>query len=338
MNNSYLETIKNKSIHDIRESILRTALSDLEGIYIPLTYRWIDAERPDLKSQLSKLEKKIDECNYSLFDEDAEYKTLIKSYVNFHKTAIHLYRKHLSNLDKNLNLIKDQNNLVSDRALCRGETHMSITNVVQKKKELPSAEVHIATIYQIIGLGTHYIEKYKKSQEEVYFTLELNENMTSGKPFVVSRKYNPSLWGNGKRKSQLRTDLEAARGKVFTEEELENGLNLKKFLGLTCLVTITHNKGDDGAIYANILSFSAIPKGMEVPKPMNDFKFFAIEEFDQKVFDELPEWMQTRIEESEEMTKKHKPAPTPDDGGDENGGYINGKSQNIETKGEDVPF
>lgn len=340
---TYLDTIKSKSVEETRDSILRKALSDLEGIYLPLTYRWIDTERPDLKSEVTKLEKQIDICNYPLLnDGDAEYKNLIKSYINLHKRIIHLYQKHLSNLDKNLNLIKDQNNLVSDNALCREVTQMGITNIVVKKKELPPEGVHIATIYQIVGLGTHYVEKWKKSQEELQISWESEQKSSNGDPFTIHRPYYASgkggfLWGNGKKKSQLRKDLEAMLGRQFTEEELENGLNLKKYLKLSSLITITHEKTDDGVMRANILTISAIPKSMAIPELVNPTTFFAVEEFDQTVFDTLPEWMQSRIEESEERIKKHKPISTPDDDVvDEKKEYTNGKTQEIDSN--DVPF
>ena len=63
--------------------------------------------------------------------------------------------------------------------------------------------------------------------------------------------------------SALRPFLEAWRGKTFTEDEL-HGFNVAVLVGVDAWVTIGHNtKGD--RTYANILSISRMPPGVESP-------------------------------------------------------------------------
>ncbi len=85
---------ESQSLNDIRESLIRDTLSELEPLYIPFTYQWIKENRPDLDVQLIKLEERIENCNLSLFD-DEDFKNFLTTYVRWHKTATALYRNHL---------------------------------------------------------------------------------------------------------------------------------------------------------------------------------------------------------------------------------------------------
>lgn len=91
-------TFKNQSLSTACELILNYSLSQVEQIYAPLTRLWVKAERPDLNSQLKKLEKKISNHNGLPRLEDAKFKKLVSAYVSCYKSAVELYREHLSNL------------------------------------------------------------------------------------------------------------------------------------------------------------------------------------------------------------------------------------------------
>lgn len=160
-------------------------------------------------------------------------------------------------------------------------------------KQAPTGS-HIARAIWIIDLGTQYNEMYEQHRRQVLLSWELpNETLEIEgveKPFTISKFYTVSLH----EKAALRHDLEAWRGRAFTDDELA-GFDVKNVLTKPCMVSVVEKNGK-----SKVSSVSAVPKGMEVPPQFNEEVFFSLEEFDQAQFDALPEGIQKIIEKSPE--------------------------------------
>ena len=169
-----------------------------------------------------------------------------------------------------------------------------------------------AVCYAVIDLGTHYSEAYKKAAHKVLIQWEIPECRITvergGKdvdlPRAVHRKYTMSLH----KKATLRGDLEAWRGKAFTEAELA-GFDLEAIAGASCMLGIVHETGMDGKTYANISNILALPrrKGQQRLQPENPVVTFAIPDLPKPGFaipDTLPDWVVEVIQQSEEWTGK----------------------------------
>jgi len=174
---------------------------------------------------------------------------------------------------------------------------------------------YAAICYAVVDLGTHYNERFKKDAHKVLLTWELPEERIEvtrdgqmlDLPRAISRRYTMSLHA----KAALRHDLEAWRGKRFTDEELK-GFDLSHIVGAACLLGIVHETGKrDGKTYASISSIMALPgakaagKGKKAapPKPENTPIVFAIPDEPEPNFDipdTLPEWVVKTIQESKE--------------------------------------
>lgn len=156
-----------------------------------------------------------------------------------------------------------------------------------------------ARCYQIIDLGRQTFE-WKgevKQAPKVRITWELNEMMADGRPFSISKEYTNSIGD----KANLRKDLEAWRGRPFTEKE-KNGFSLENVLGAPCLLGVVHKPSKDGSkTYANVGSVMALPKGMEAPPLVNPTVKFDINEFDQDIFNTLSSYVQKKILMSKEL-------------------------------------
>ena len=137
-----------------------------------------------------------------------------------------------------------------------------------------SEGVHIANCISIIDLGDQYSEKYDKTQRKVLLTWEVTDETIEidgeEKPRVISNEYTLSL----SEKANLRTHLEAWRGKNFTQEELD-GFDLQNVLGKPCQLSIVHNERN-GNVYANIKSIMSIPKGMPTPPVVSELTYFQL--------------------------------------------------------------
>jgi hypothetical protein len=168
--------------------------------------------------------------------------------------------------------------------------------------------VYTARCFKIIDLGTQWIEwaGNKKEQKKVLITWELlddKEKMEDGKPWAATKQYTASLDERG----HLRPDLEAWRGKKFTEDELKD-FDLKNVLGAYCTIQIIHS--EDGK-YANVSSIMAF-KG-EKPKPVNPAVAFDIDNPDMKIFETFSDRMKEKIQAAPEFrfaTAEKKPEPS----------------------------
>lgn len=172
-----------------------------------------------------------------------------------------------------------------------------------QKIEPVNAGVHIAVCYGIIDLGTHMNPVYGKKQRKVLIQWELpDERIVVNKdgkdvegPRVISKTYTLVL----SERASLRKDLEAWRGKNFTEEELE-GFDLKNVLGASCQIQIVHDTNKRGEQYAKITAIMAVPKGMNRPKGELPQVFFSFDDWDRGDLPAIPDWIVKRIEESDE--------------------------------------
>ena len=170
--------------------------------------------------------------------------------------------------------------------------------------EIAPEGVFLARCFKMVDVGTQTITSQfgTKDTRQVYLYFELLEDdegekvrMEDGQPYIIFNSYKLSMH----QKSALRKHLEAWRGKKFTEDEAA-GLDLSKLLGQACKLQIVHTNSKDGQrTYANI---SAIMTTKKKPEGVNELISFSVEDPDMEVFNDLPEWLQDKIENSPEWT------------------------------------
>ena len=178
---------------------------------------------------------------------------------------------------------------------------------------------HLATCVAVIDLGTQYTEKWKKQQHRVLLGWELDtdEKRDDGAPFIVWKRHTVSLH----KKAGLRRDLEAWRGRQFTDAELE-GFDLKNILGKPCIIGITQVTRE-GTTYTNVASVAALPKRMEAPKATTKTILFDVDAPDMDVFNGFGDKLKEQIQASAEWKDRdggggnrgidEPPPPTDDD-------------------------
>lgn len=160
------------------------------------------------------------------------------------------------------------------------------------------AMAHIGTVPD-----TFQGKKITVNRVRIFFELpeELAEFDGEMKPRHISKEYTLSLSS----KANLKKDLEAWRGKQFTEEELDS-FDITNVVGAECMLSIVNKKSETtGNIYANIASVSKPVKGMKVGKLHEDTEqvifAYSLDEDDLiKAFLLLPEFVQDAIVTSAE--------------------------------------
>lgn len=209
------------------------------------------------------------------------------------------------------------------------------SNSERKKFEIAPAGTHLARLYRIIDLGTQMREFEGKvtMNRKAKFFWELHGEDASGKPLLTSegkpliqsKEYTVSL----NEKANLRRDLEAWRGRAFTEDELK-GFDIKGVLGQFCMVNISHREKGD-MTYADLKGVSGVPaiyKKAGLPDGVNTVALFNLDSFDQQLFDSLSENIKETIRKSPEYRSLNTSAQD----------YASASGGSVANMDDDIPF
>ncbi|MBQ4125189.1 MAG: hypothetical protein II595_04455 [Desulfovibrio sp.] len=183
---------------------------------------------------------------------------------------------------------------------------MSLT--ISEKSKGPSvpmleAGTYSAVCCELIDLGLQYNEEWKSSSRKVLIGWEVVGETVNvngeAQPRIFSKTYTMSL----NEKAALRKDLNAWRGRPFTEEELK-AFDLRSIVGAACMLTIVHQTSKNGRTYANLASIGGIPKGFPKPGLTVDPTIYDIDENDPAVVNTLPAWIADIIKQSPSYTER----------------------------------
>jgi hypothetical protein len=172
--------------------------------------------------------------------------------------------------------------------------------------EIAPEGVFLARCYKMVDVGTQTETGQfgTKENRKVYIYWELLQTadgepvfMEDGKtPFSIFNSYKLSMH----QKANLRKHLDSWRGKKFTEEEAAE-FDITKLLDKFCLLQITHTTSKDGQkTYANVDGIMTTKKKVD---GINEICSFSIEDPDMDVFNDLPDWLQQKIEEAPEWSE-----------------------------------
>jgi hypothetical protein len=159
----------------------------------------------------------------------------------------------------------------------------------EKVGQQVSAGTHIAVCHRIALIGTQPDTGFGEREKLVIFWEIPGETIEfDGKtmPMGLSKIYSLGTSGGMNKKSALRQDLAAWRGRDFTKDELE-GFTLNAILGKACQVTVEHN--EEGR--AKVSRVVGLPKGMPAPTPVNPLVEYSIADGKTEVYKALPEWV-----------------------------------------------
>lgn len=151
----------------------------------------------------------------------------------------------------------------------------------------------------IIDLGLQRNEQFGKTQRKfmMIWTILGEDVEINGEkqPRTISKEYSFSL----NEKSTLRKDLQAWRGKSFSEEELQ-GFNILAVLNKACQLQIILEEKNNKK-YNNIAGIMSLPKGSSV-QPLDNTYYFDMEDVQTwQNFVKVPNWIQEKIKKAENL-------------------------------------
>jgi hypothetical protein len=182
-------------------------------------------------------------------------------------------------------------------------------------RQIAPEGAHVARCYQIIDKGTTFDEKWGNKKRKVQFLFELPMETAvfaedkGEQPFYVKAVFNLTMG----EKASLRKFIESWVGKKMTDAQASD-FDIIKMLGFPGMVNIAHN-GKDDRTYANIMSISPLPKGMQCPPAINELLAYDTTEHSDEVFSKLPDFLKDDIRKSDEWlarinAKAAVPSPT----------------------------
>ena len=164
--------------------------------------------------------------------------------------------------------------------------------------EIPKLEggVYTAVSSAMIDIGLQTNDRFDKTQRKFMMMwtilneqIEINGEMQDR---VISKEYTFSLH----EKSTLRKDLQAWRGKAFTDEEL-SGFDLLNVLNKPCQLQIILEE-KNGNKYNNIAGIMSLPKGTSV-QGIEDAYYFDIETESTWIhYKNIPNWIREKIKKA----------------------------------------
>lgn len=172
----------------------------------------------------------------------------------------------------------------------------------KREKILPSEGTHVARCVQVIDFGT-IKNGFKDDDGEpqvkrtVRFVFELcNEKAVfkeenGEQPLLVVRDYTFSM-------STKSTFFKVV--KALNNGKDPDGIELSDILSAACMVEIEIKTSKSGNPYPYINTVSALMKGLKAPDAANETIFLLLDEFNQEVFDTLPDFMKEIIMGSKE--------------------------------------
>lgn len=168
------------------------------------------------------------------------------------------------------------------------------------------ASMYVARCYGLIQIGRYmeyseflkkdvYTNKIRLTWELPTLTKEFKEG-EGEKPYSISKEFTMSL----NEKGNLRPFLNSWRGRSFTEDELK-GFDILAIVGAPCMLNIIHKKSKDGTkTYEEIATITPVMKGLEVPAAFMDKQILTYSNWNQTLFDALPDFIKDKMKKAEE--------------------------------------
>lgn len=178
---------------------------------------------------------------------------------------------------------------------------MKIKDKAKPKTPPVAPGTYAAVCVGVIDLGEQYIEKFSKYSNQVQIVWEL-ANMTvevdgEQKPRQLSRTFTMST----SKKSNLRAILSSWNGVQYSDEQFAE-LELFNQIGKPCMLNVTLNETGE---YANIAAVIPMLAGYPVPQTATTPIRWDMDQWDDAVFETLPDWARDKIKNSTQYQKEH---------------------------------
>lgn len=129
-----------------------------------------------------------------------------------------------------------------------------MATLVYKKRTLPDAGRFLSTLKSVDEVDNKFYNPKEDSEDRAKQRQWVFEYVD--KPGMEISAYStPKLTSFKGKKSKALSIVEALLSKELSEDEKENLNSTDDLVGKRCFLTVKHEKGEDGQVYAKILDF-----------------------------------------------------------------------------------
>jgi hypothetical protein len=203
------------------------------------------------------------------------------------------------------------------------------------RKPVPAGN-YFGVCVGVYDIGTHSGGKFgPKYQVVLQWELHKKKGVCrndEGDPLRISSFYNLAFG----EKSTLRKHVEAILGRSFTEQEAKDGYDVTKLLDKACRLTVAHEDTENG-VRDQISAFMTLDEDDPQIKPVSDS---VVYEMDPKkaIPDEVPEWIQKKVQESQEWVAANGKSVSTKAGSVKAGNGKKAAAPDDDDEEEDIPF
>lgn len=176
------------------------------------------------------------------------------------------------------------------------------------KPKAPPVEpgAYPAVCIGIIDLGEQYSEKFKSYSNKVQIVWELPTETIEVDGKQEPRQLSKEFTISASKKGNLRGFLSSWNSKSYSDEEFME-LDLFDQIGRACQVNVVLNETGE---YSNVESAIPLMKGYPAPQSSTPPIRWDMDNWNDEVFQSLPEWVQEKIKKSTQYQKAHAPETT----------------------------
>lgn len=243
-----------------------------------------------------------------------EYKRKVKEVIKAikGKKKIHLTKKFrvisLSKLKKVV-ILTNRENLPKINIIKKQKRRKVMSTKVPESSgiELLENGSYAAVCYGIAIIGT--VKEMFKNQEKTLKKIRVfwelpgetftftKDNVEKTVTYTISQKFTLSSSSN----SNLLKMLKPWSDNKINKDNIA-GFDMAGMVGKKGLISVEQKPSTKGdRTYLNFAGILALPKGMVVEKPTQEFFVFDVEEFDEEKFRKLPSWVMKEVAESKEF-------------------------------------
>ena len=182
---------------------------------------------------------------------------------------------------------------------------MSLKVKNRNKPSLPPIDggTYPAVCVGVVDLGEQYSEKFKSYSNKVKFVWAMPGELIEIDGKQEERQLSKEFTISASKKGNLRAFLESWNSKSYSDEEFGE-VDLFDQIGKACQLQVVLN---DTKEYSNVANLMPLPKGMPVPTSKTAFFTWDMDNWNDAVFEKLPEWTREQIKKSTQYQKNHAP-------------------------------
>lgn len=164
---------------------------------------------------------------------------------------------------------------------------------------------YMAICVAIYELGEQQLSFKGKTRyaQQIQFVFEIPEERIEIDGEDKARQLSRTFTVSAGKKAGLRKFISSWQGKTFTDEEFK-AFDTDTLLRKNAMIQVVLN---DTGEYANIDTIMSLPKGVKASKPEADPIIFKMDEWDDALFETLPDWVKEKLMNSTEYQNDHAP-------------------------------